>query len=38
VSRADDSAHARAIADGVISVLSRLAVLPRPRTPEQERP
>jgi AcrR family transcriptional regulator len=28
VSRADDSAHARRIADGVISVLSRLVVLP----------
>jgi len=37
VSRADDSAHARRIADGVISVLSRLAT-PQPGVSQHELP
>jgi AcrR family transcriptional regulator len=38
VSRADDAAHARRIADGVISVLSRLVALPQSSLPPSGAP
>jgi AcrR family transcriptional regulator len=38
VSRAEDAAHARAIADGVISVLSRLVALPPYSLPQHSLP